>query len=121
MTGEGIVPPQGMNVINEKRTIYGLPLAVPVGAAGTIVKVKPGSLARNGSGMSVRIIAGTYTPATLPPAQTQSTYYEKNGSGQIVRVVIPARAPNGSGVIVRVITPVTVPQGAGMKSFKVNV
>lgn len=118
MTGEGIVPPQGMNVINEKRTIYGLPLAVPVGAAGTKVTIKEGAKAKNGSGMSARIIAGTYTPAVMPPGQVQSTYYEKNGGGQIVRVISPTRAPNAAGIVVNVITPVKVQQGAGMQMVR---
>jgi len=121
MTGEGIVPPQGMNVINEKRTIYGLPLAVPVGAAGTRVTVKEGAKAKNGSGMSARITAGTYSPTVMPPPLVQSTFYEKNGGGQIVRVVTPTRAPNASAIIVKVITPVTVKQGSGMVTIKTSI
>ena len=119
MAGEGIVPPQGMNVINEKRTIYGLPLAVPVGAAGTRITIKDSPKARNAAGCSVKIIAGEYSPAVLPPVESGAVKQSKNGSGTAIRVVTPTRAQNPSGIAVRVITPIKLTMGSGMSAGQI--
>jgi hypothetical protein len=108
-----------MTVINSKRTIYGLPLSIPAGSAGTRITIKECPTARNAAGCTARIIAGEYTPAVLPPVESGAIKKSSNGSGTAIRVVTPTRAQNPSGIAVRVITPVKVTMGSGMSAGQI--
>jgi len=118
MNGDGIVPPQGLNVINEKKTLYGLPLSVPTGGGGTRITAKRPTGLRFGSGQTVKIIDGTYTPTVRPPISTDPRS-AKIGSGVIVRIVTPTGIKcSGGGTTVKIVTPLFVRNGGGMKSGK---
>lgn len=116
--GDGIVPPQGLNVIEKQDTLYGLPLAIPTGGGGTKVTVKQPTGLKFGSGMVVKLIDGTYTPAVLPPVSTDPKS-AKIGSGAIVRIVTPLGIQSGGGTIIRIVTPIKIQNGGGVKAAKV--
>jgi len=122
MNGDGIVPPQGLNVINEKKTIYGLPQKIPCGGGGTTITVKPPTPVKAGSGEQIKITAGTYSPAEIPPISTKSQTF-KTGSG--CRVVVMSSADRtiksgGSGTKVTILTPLKIRMGGGMKAAKTS-
>ena len=119
MAGEGIVPPQGMNVINEKRTIYGLPLAVPCGSAGTKIVIKQSPKAQSGAGVKLTIISGTFTPTIFPPTESGAVRQNRSGSGTAIQVVNPTKPQNGGGLRIIVVTPVLCTMGGGMKAVKI--
>lgn len=125
MPGEGIVPPQGMNVINEKRTIYGLPMAIGAGGSGTQVKAKTPTSNKQGSGQTVKLISGDYTPATLPPTMPGGFVGNmKTGSGQSVAVIPDAQIPKcqpPSACRVIIVTPTVIKNGGGQQSVKISI
>jgi hypothetical protein len=120
--GDGIVPPQGMNVINEKRTIYGLPLAIPAGGGGTKVTAKFPKPVKFPAGMSVKITGGTYSPAPPPPPpHSGGNEVLRTGSGMVLRVMTasPSVRTGGSGTKIKIMTPIFIKIGSGQKAAKV--
>lgn len=114
MNGDGIVPPQGLNVINEKKTLYGLPLSVPSGGGGTRITAKTPTGLKFGSGQSIKIIDGTYTPAVKPPVSTDP-HTSFTGSGMCVKIIDVKKSTvksGGGGTRINIITPVFIRNGA---------
>jgi len=117
--GDGIVPPQGFNGNANDRTIFGMPLAVLSGGSGMKILIKPAQKNPQGSGMQVRIIAGTYSPAVLPPVIKDSSYIRQMPAGMTVKIVPQTSIQSGGGgTIVRVSTPIVVRSGAGIGNIK---
>jgi hypothetical protein len=120
MNGDGIVPPQGLNIINEKKILYGLPLGIPTGGGGTKVTAQFPQALKFPSGMSVKITGGTYSPAPKPPIHTGDNDVLRCGSGAIVRIVTPTGIKTGGGgTTVKIVTPIKIQMGGGMKTANV--
>jgi hypothetical protein len=120
MNGDGIVPPQGLNVIEKRDTLYGLPLAVPTGGGGTKITAKTPTGLKFGSGQMIKIIDGTYTPAVKPPVSTDPKS-SKTGAGMVVKIVSVEHSTiktGGGGTRINIITPLFVRNGGGMRSVK---
>lgn len=118
--GDGIVPPQGMNVIEKRDTMYGLPLGIPTGGGGTKVTAKFPQAVKFPSGVVVKITGGQHSPAPIPPIHTGDNDVLRNGSGSIVRIVTPTGIKSGGGgTTVKIVTPVYIRNGGGQKSAKV--
>lgn len=100
---DALTPPQGLIAISDRRKIYGLPMGLGVGGAGTAVKViLPPSHKQSGGQRAILI--GEYEPAVYPPTVERPYYQRDQVAGVRVRVAALAAVPvSGAGCRVRVV------------------
>lgn len=119
---ESLTPPQGLIAVTERKTIYGFPMGIGSGGAGTKVTVTPPPAYGQGSGLRVFIVSGDYVPAVLPPTADNPAYDEINGGGVIASVITPTPARGcGAGTVAAVITPTPTQNGSGCTITSVEV
>lgn len=121
MPGEGIVPPQGMTVIDDNKTIYGLPLAVPSGGAGIRIKINLPNTTKTGSGQKIAIIGDFIPTPPRPEPIDKQQKIARVGSGVFIKAILSADQAvrtGGSGTRVTITTPTLIRNGGGMRSLR---
>lgn len=109
---DALTPPQGLIAITNRRTVYGFPMGIPAGGAGTTVIIKPPPSYVAGGGQKITLI-GDYAPAVFPPREKHSSYLKNAGGGMAVKQITPTRAAMAAGISAHVIPDVDMPKARG--------
>ncbi len=120
---DALTPPQGLIAVTDRRNIYGFPMGIPTGGAGTAVQLHPPPTYRDGGGMKIELI-GDYEPAVYPPTVEFVSHTKTAGGGVAVSFVSPHGVCQGSGNMVFVVPESQIPKircssGSGLGSITV--
>ncbi|MDN7025081.1 hypothetical protein FGU65_09305 [Methanoculleus sp. FWC-SCC1] len=110
---ESLTPPQGLIAVTERRRIYGFPMGIGTGGAGTKVTASPPPAYKSGAGMRVMIMEGTFSPYVKPQVQENPSFVEGNGAGLRIAIITPHTVDAGAATRITVVTPTTIQSGSG--------